>query len=175
MSIRSLLGKTPRIANSVRCAENATILGDVTLGDQVSIWFHSTLRGDVDTIIVEEGSNIQDNCVLHCGFGHPTHIGKNVVVGHGAIVHGCTVEDRCLIGMGAILLDGAVIGEGSLIGAGALVTGEKVIPPSSLVMGVPGRVIRGLTEQEKQAILDDAAYYIAVSQEELPLALEVQP
>ena len=172
---QELLGNSPRISPSARCAENAAILGDVSLGENVSIWYHCTLRGDVDAIIVGEGTNIQDNCVLHCGFGHPTRIGKNVVVGHGAIVHGCTVEDNCLIGMGATVLDGAVIGRGSLVGAGALVTGGTEIPPGSLVLGVPGRVVRSLTEQEQQDILDSAAYYVRSSREELPLAEEGTP
>ena len=175
MMIQPLLGKSPELASSVRCAESAAVLGDVSLGENVSLWYGCVLRGDVDAITVGEGSNIQDNCVVHCGFGHPTHIGKNVVVGHGAVVHGCTVEDNCLIGMGAIVLDGAVIGEGSLVGAGALVSGGKVIPPGSLVLGVPGRVVRSLTPQEQQDILDDAAYYVRVSREELPPAQETAP
>ena len=175
MMIRTLLGKTPRIAPCVRCAENAAVLGDVTLGEHVSLWYSCTLRGDVDAISVGEGTNIQDGCVIHCGYEAPTRIGRNVVVGHGAIVHGCTVEDGCLIGMGATVLDGAVIGAGSLVGAGALVSGGKIIPPGSMVLGVPGRVVRRLTEQEQQDILDNAAYYVQVSREELPLALEDQP
>ena len=169
MIIRSLLGKSPKLSSSVRCAENAAVLGDVTLGEDVSLWYHCTLRGDVDAIVVGDGSNIQDGCVLHCGFGDPTRMGKDVVVGHNAIVHGCTVEDNCLIGMGAVVLDGAVIGEGSLVGAGALVTGGKIIPPGSLVMGVPGKVVRSLTDAERQEILEHAAYYVDVSREELPL------
>ena len=169
MILRGFQGKTPQISADVHCAEDAAILGDVVLGPDVSLWYHCTLRGDVATITVEAGSNIQDGCVVHCGFGFPTHIGKNVVVGHNAIVHGCTIEDGCLIGMGAVVLDGAVIGAGSLIGAGALVPGGKIIPPGSLVMGVPGKVVRSLSERERLEILDDAAYYVEAGRAQLPL------
>ena len=175
MMIRDFRDKKPSIHPSVRAAEDAVVLGDVTLERDVTLWYHCTLRGDVDAIAVGAGSNIQDGCVVHCGVGHPTRIGRDVVVGHNAIVHGCTIEDGCLIGMGATVLDGAVIGAGSLVGAGALVSGGKIIPPGSMVLGVPGRVVRRLTEQEQQDILDNAAYYVQVSQEELPLALEDQP
>ena len=174
MILRAIGGKSPQIDSSVRCAESAAVLGDVRLGKDVSLWYGCTLRGDVDTIWVGEGSNIQDGCVVHCGFGAPTHIGKNVVVGHNATVHGCTVEDGCLIGMGAVVLDGAVIGKGSLVGAGALVSGGKIIPPGSLVLGVPGRVIRKLSEQEQMEILADGEYYVQASREELPLAMEAE-
>ena len=172
MVIGKLSGKTPHIHPSVRCAENAVVLGDVTLGENGSPRYNCTLRGDLTAITVGAGSNIQDGCVLHCGTDHPTRIGENVVVGHRAIGHGCTVENNCLIGMGAIVLDGAVIGTGSLVGAGALVPGGKIIPPGSLVMGVPGRVVRVLTPQEQQKILDDAASYVRCSREELPPAIE---
>lgn len=117
------------------------------------------------------GSNIQDNCVLHCELGQPLILGQNVVVGHGAILHGCTVEDGCLIGMGATLLDGCVIGEGSIVAAGALVPRGKVIPPRSLVMGVPGKVVRPVTDQEAADTIANAQWYVEQGREELP-ALE---
>ena len=169
MIIRAFRDKAPQIHESVRSAENAAVLGDVTLGKDVTLWYHRTLRGDVDAITVGEGSNIQDGCVIHCDTGNPTRIGSHVVVGHNAILHGCTVGDGCLIGMGAVVLNGAVIGAGSLIGAGALVPGGKKIPEGSLVMGVPGKVVRALTEQERQQILEDAADYVAAGLEALPL------
>ena len=170
--IREVLGKKPRIHPSVRCAESAAVLGEVTLGEDVSLWYNCVLRGDSAAISVGKGSNIQDGCILHGAAGYPLRIGENVVVGHGAIVHGCTVEDNAFIGMGAIILDGAVIGAGSLVGAGALVPGGKAIPPGSLVMGVPGKVVRTLTPQERQDTLDSAAHYVRFSREELPLAIE---
>ena len=169
MIIRAFQEKKPQIHESVRSAEDAAILGDVTLEKDVTLWYHCTLRADLDSITLGERSNIQDGCVIHCDAGVPAKIGKHVVVGHNAIVHGCTIEDGCLIGMGAVVLDGAVVGEGSLVGAGALVTGGKIIPPGSLVMGVPGKVIRVLSEEERQKIKDDAAHYVEAGREELPL------
>ncbi|MEW6236490.1 MAG: gamma carbonic anhydrase family protein [Candidatus Omnitrophota bacterium] len=141
--------KTPIIGENVFLAPNASIIGEVILGDNVSVWFGAALRGDIAAVEVGEGSNIQDNSVLHVGTGAPCIVGRYVVVGHLAILHACTVEDSCLIGMGAIVLDGAVIGNGSVIGAGTLVTQGTVIPPYSLVLGSPGKVIRELTEDER--------------------------
>lgn len=170
MIIRSLPDKeSPSLASTVRCAEDAVIVGTVHLSNHVSIWYHCTLRGDIESITVGEATNIQDGCVVHCGFGYPTHIGSRVVIGHRSVVHGCTVEDGCLIGMGAVILDGAIIGRGSLVGAGSLVTGGKIIPPGSLVTGVPGKIVRNLTLQEQQEILANADYYVKASQLELPL------
>jgi carbonic anhydrase/acetyltransferase-like protein (isoleucine patch superfamily) len=140
-------------------AENATIVGDVTLGKNTGIWFGAVLRADNDSITVGDGSNIQDNCVVHVSDKHPVTIGKNVSIGHGAIVHGCTIKDRVLVGMGAIILNGAEIGEDTIIGAGAVVTENKIIPPGSLVMGVPGKVIKELTEDQKRSIERNAEIY----------------
>jgi carbonic anhydrase/acetyltransferase-like protein (isoleucine patch superfamily) len=140
-------------------AENATIVGDVTLGKNTGIWFGAVLRADNDSITVGDGSNIQDNCVVHVSDKHPVTIGKNVSIGHGAIVHGCTIKDRVLVGMGAIILNGAEIGEDTIIGAGAVVTENKIIPPGSLVMGVPGKVIKELTEDQKRSIERKAEIY----------------
>ena len=160
MLIRTAAGKTPAIAPTARAAESAALIGDVTLGENVTVWYGAVLRGDVGPIRIGPGSNIQDNCTVHCAVDVPTVVGENVVVGHGAILHSCTVGDGCLIGMGAILLDGCVIGEGSVIAAGALVPPGKSIPPRSLVMGVPGRVVRQVTEEEAAATLANAARYV---------------
>ena len=160
MLIRSFQDFTPQIHPSARLAETAAVIGDVALEENVTIWYGVVLRGDVGPIRIGRGSNIQDNCTVHCAVDVPTVVGENVVVGHGAILHSCTVGDGCLIGMGSILLDGCVIGEGSVIAAGALVPPGKSIPPRSLVMGVPGRVVRQVTEEEAAATLANAARYV---------------
>ena len=160
MLIRSFQGITPEIHPSARLAETAAAIGDVALEENVTIWYGAVLRGDVGPIRIGRGRNLQDNCAVHCAVDVPTVVGENVVVGHGAILHSCTVGDGCLIGMGAILLDGCVIGEGSVIAAGALVPPGKSIPPRSLVMGVPGRVVRQVTEEEAAATLANAARYV---------------
>lgn len=170
--IRSYQNKTPDLAPTARAAENASIIGGVSLADQSSIWYGAVLRGDESTITVGEGSNIQDNAVIHCDAPYPAVIGKEVTVGHGAIIHGCTIEDRCLIGMGAILLNGCVIGAGSLVAAGALVTQGMIVPPGSMVMGSPAKVTRPLRPEESADILDSAATYRYLSVQQLPLATE---
>jgi carbonic anhydrase/acetyltransferase-like protein (isoleucine patch superfamily) len=141
-------GKTPVIGEDVFLAPGASVIGSVKLGDRVSIWFGSVLRGDIAPIEVGEGSNIQDNSVLHVGDDDPCIVGRNVVVGHRATLHGCRVEDNCMIGIGAIVLSGAVVGEGSVVGAGALITQGTIIPPRSLVLGAPAKIKRPLTEEE---------------------------
>lgn len=143
-------------------APNATIAGDVTLGDDVTVLFGAVLRADMAPITIGSRSNVQDNAVIHESIGHPVTIGKNVSIGHGAIIHGCTIEDDCLIGMGAIVLNGAVIGRGSLIAAGALVSERKVIPENSLVIGVPGKVVRELDPEEAAGNLKNADTYVSV-------------
>ena len=168
--IRAYEGKTPVCAPTARAAENATLVGDVTLGPQSSVWFGAVLRGDEASITVGEAANIQDNAVVHCGENHPAVIGRGVTVGHGAIVHGCTVEDGALIGMGAILLNGCVIGKNSLVAAGALVTQNAVIPPESLVVGSPARVLRPLRPEELEAQAGDALHYVRHAADQLPLA-----
>ena len=117
MLIRTAAGKTPAIAPTARAAESAALIGDVTLGENVTVWYGAVLRGDVGPIRIGPGSNIQDNCTLHCSAGVPTQVGENVVVGHGAVLHSCVVEDGCLIGMGAVVLDNSVVGAGSIVGA----------------------------------------------------------
>ena len=128
-------------------APDATVIGQVMLAPWVSVWFGAVLRGDNEPIRIDEGSNIQDLCVLHTDPGYPLHVGRNCTIGHRAILHGCTVGDGSLVGMGAMVLNGAKIGRGCLIGAGALVTEGKDIPDHSLVMGSPGRVVRTLDAQ----------------------------
>src|SRR5512135_839859 len=123
-------------------APNATILGDVTLARDVSIWFGAVLRGDKDRIIAGEGSNIQDNAVVHTSRDHPVVIGKEVSVGHGAILHGCEIHDQVLVGMGAIVMNGAVIGARCILGAGTVITEGTQIPADSVVLGVPGKVVK---------------------------------
>ncbi|RMG60826.1 MAG: gamma carbonic anhydrase family protein [Deltaproteobacteria bacterium] len=150
--ILSLGDKEPRISDGVFIAETAVVIGDVTIGEGSSIWFGTVVRGDVNSITIGRNTNIQDNSTLHVtGGAYPLTIGDDVTVGHGAILHGCTVEDGCLIGIGAIVLDGAVVGKGSIVGAGALVTQGTVIPPHSLVMGIPGKVVKNLGEDSVNA------------------------
>ena len=133
--------KAPRLGKGCYVADNAAVTGDVTLGDSVSVWFGASVRGDSDPITIGDRTNIQDNATVHCTDGLPTAIGRDVSIGHNAVVHSAVVEDGVLVGMGAVVLDGAVIGADSVIGAGAVVTKGTVIPPRSLVMGVPGRVV----------------------------------
>lgn len=143
----------PRLGDGVFLAPSAIVVGDVELGDDVSVWFHAVARGDVNTIRVGARTNIQDNAVLHVTHEtHPLVIGSDVVVGHGAILHGCTVEDGALIGIGARVLDGAQIGKQAQVAAGALVAPGQKVPEGSLVMGLPARVARLLTPEERNEI-----------------------
>lgn len=142
-------------------ADNAVVLGDVTLEEDVSVWFGSSLRGDNEPIFIGRGTNIQEGCCLHTDPGLPIRIGEYVTVGHMALVHGCTIEDGALIGMGAIVLNGAKIGAGSLIAAGALVGENKEIPPGSLVMGSPGKVVKQLSPELIERMKRGATHYAA--------------
>jgi gamma-carbonic anhydrase len=144
------LDHAPEIGQDVFIAPTASVIGQARLGDKASIWFGAVLRGDIARVEVGEGSNVQDNSVLHVGDEDPCIVGKNVVIGHNVILHGCTVEDDCLIGMGAIVLNKAVVGKGSVVGAGALVTQNMVIPPYSMVIGSPAKVRRELTDEERR-------------------------
>ena len=157
--IWELDGVRPTIHPDAWVAPDANIIGNVTLEAGASVWFGATLRGDNERITVGTGSNIQEACILHTDMGYPLTIGADCTVGHAAILHGCTLEDRVLIGMGATVLNGAVIGAESLIGAGALVTEGKVIPPRSLVMGAPGKVVRELSDEEVQGLRLSALHY----------------
>ena len=151
----------PKLGRDVYISESAAVIGDVILGNEVNIWFGAVLRGDMHYIKVGSRSNIQDNAVVHVTTAvSPTTIGSNVTVGHGAIIHGCTIEDNCMIGMGSVVMDDAVVGEGSLIGAGALVPPNMKIPPKSLVVGMPGKIVREVSDEESQMIIDRPQEYI---------------
>ena len=159
--IYCLDGVCPQIADSAWVAPDANLIGKITLEDESSVWFGSTLRGDNEEIRVGIGSNVQENCVLHTDMGFPLVIGANCTIGHKAMLHGCTIGDGSLIGMGATILNGAQIGKGCLIGAGALVTEGKVIPDGSLVMGSPGRIVRELDADAQKKLLLSASGYQA--------------
>ena len=140
-------------------APNATIIGDVILEKNSSIWFNAVLRGDIENIYIGEGSNIQDGSVLHTDPGCPLNVGKDVTVGHLVMLHGCTIGDNSLIGIGAVILNNAKIGKNCIIGAKALITENKEIPDNSLVVGSPGKVIREVTEDEKKSVLENTKHY----------------
>ncbi|MCS7233971.1 MAG: gamma carbonic anhydrase family protein [Synergistetes bacterium] len=144
---------------NVFIADTAKLIGNVVLGERVSIWFGAVLRADIASIEIGELSNVQDNVVIHVDKDIPTIIGKGVTIGHGAIIHACRIDDFTLVGMGAILLDNCVIGDHSIIAAGTVITPGKEIPPGVLVMGVPGKVVRNLTEDEKKSLEEHAAKY----------------
>ena len=159
MPVFALDGIAPEIANPSWVADNATLVGRVRIGKGASIWFGAVLRGDMELIEVGEGSNVQDNSVLHTDMGYPLSIGPGCTIGHMVMLHGCTIKPNSLIGIGAVVLNGAVIGENCLIGAKALVTEGKSIPPGSLVMGAPGKVVRQLTEAEITGLTRSAEHY----------------
>lgn len=148
-----------KIDDTARIAQGAVVYGDVSLGEKSSIWYHAVVRGDDGRISIGKYSNIQDNCTVHLDEGHEVKIGDYVTVGHGAIAHGCSIGNNCLIGMGAIVLNGAVIEDNCMIGAGTLITQNKVIPEGSMVIGRPGKIIRQLTEEEKESITKNALHY----------------
>jgi carbonic anhydrase/acetyltransferase-like protein (isoleucine patch superfamily) len=152
-------GKKPTLHETASIAPGARVIGDVVMAASSSIWFNAVVRADDNRISIGPGSNIQDNAVLHVDATHPLTIGANVTIGHGAIVHGCTIEDGVLIGMGAIVLDGAYIEKGSLIAAGALVKQDMRVPAGSLVAGVPGKVIRTLDAKDAEFIAYPALVY----------------
>ena len=143
----------------------AVVVGDVKLGENCSVWYNAVIRADEDAIVIGDGTNIQDNAVLHVTTGLPLTLGRNVTVGHGAILHSCAVGDDSLIGMGATVLDGAVIGKGCLIAAGAVVTPRSVIPDGSMVMGAPAKVKRPLTDEERADIVRNAQVYVALKED----------
>lgn len=154
------LRKQPNVGPNVYIASTAVVLGDVTLGAHSSVWYNAVLRGDINRIVVGEFSNIQDNAVVHLADDLPCLIGRYVTVGHSAIVHACTVEDECLIGMGATILDGAVIGAQSIVGANALVTQGTVVPPGSMVLGSPAKVVRPLSSADRELLRGWAEKYV---------------
>ena len=164
--IKKFRGKSPIIPDSCYISESVDLIGDVTLGENVSLWFGAVVRGDMHFITIGNRSNIQDNSVIHVTTDvSPTRIGDEVTVGHNAIIHGATIEDRCLIGMGTIIMDDAVIGEGSIVGAGAVVPPNMIIPPRSLVVGLPAKIVRQTSDEELKMIIERAQHYIDFSQE----------
>ena len=158
----TLLGSRPAIHPDAWVAPTAVLAGAVSLARGSSIWYGTVLRADQGDIRIGQDSNIQDNCVAHTDPGFPVEVGARVSVGHGAVLHGCTIEDECLIGMSATIMNGAVIGAGSIVAAGALVPEGVKVPPGSLVAGVPGKVRRETTAEERHAILDNADVYQAL-------------
>ncbi len=157
--------KNPKIHPTATVFPGAVVLGDVTLMEDSSLWFGAVVRAELDQLTIGRRSNIQDNCVIHVDAGYPCHVGDGVTVGHGAILHGCTIGDNTLVGMGAVVLNGAVIGENCIIGARALITGGKEFPPGSLIMGVPAKVVRPLTEEEMESNRASAAHYVVSARE----------
>lgn len=152
--------QSPEVDPSAWVAPSAVVVGAVHLGPDSSVWYNAVLRGDSDRISIGARSNLQDGVSVHVDRGHPVTLGADVSVGHNAVVHGATVEDGCLIGMNATVLSGSVIGTGSLVAAGALVTQGKVIPPGSLVAGVPGKVVRQLSDEERAGLVSNARLYL---------------
>ncbi len=163
--IRPFRGKVPKAAASAYIDPSAQVIGDITVGERSSIWPNVSARGDVSSITIGNESNVQDNCVLHCDEGFPLIIGERVTVGHMAMLHGCTVEDDCLIGIGSIILNGAHIGTGSVIAAGALIPEGMQVPPYSMVMGVPGKVKREITEDERERFKLNCRHYVELAAE----------
>lgn len=176
--IYSLKGKAPVINKNVGfIAPSADLIGSITIAEGVNIWFNVVIRADVDSISIGKNTNIQDCSVVHTDFGFPTSMGEGITVGHGAIVHGCTIGDNCLIGMGAVVLNGVEVGEDSLIGAGSLVPQGMKIPPRSLVLGSPAKVVKELKPGMIEAIRKNGAVYLSNSADYLDelAALGVDP
>ncbi|SFG35495.1 gamma carbonic anhydrase family protein [Sulfitobacter dubius] len=159
MTLYALADARPDVSPDAWVAPDANVIGKVTLGPEASVWFGSTLRGDNEMITVGRGSNVQENCVFHTDMGYPLTVGEDCTIGHKVMLHGCTIGDNSLIGMGATVLNGAKIGKNCLIGAEALITENKVIPDGSLVMGVPGKVVRELDAQAIQRLTASAKHY----------------
>jgi carbonic anhydrase/acetyltransferase-like protein (isoleucine patch superfamily) len=159
-SVLALSDRAPEIADDTFVAEGARIIGDVTLEAGASVWYNAVLRADSAAITIGADSNVQDNVSVHVDAGHPVVIGAKVSIGHNAVVHGCTIGDGSLIGMGAVVLSGAVIGSGCLIAGGAVVLGGTVVPDGSLVAGVPAKVRRSLDEEEKAGLIANADIYL---------------
>ncbi|MGN1412873.1 MAG: gamma carbonic anhydrase family protein [Anaerovoracaceae bacterium] len=163
--IKPYKNNLPQVAEQVYIAENASVIGNVTLERRASVWFGTVIRGDNAAITIGEDTNIQDNSTLHCAPGMPLRVGDRVTVGHNVVLHSCTVEDDCLIGMGAVIMNHAVIGKNSIVGAGALVTEGKEFPENSLIVGSPAKVKRQLTEADLAAIRESAEEYLQLAKE----------
>jgi len=159
--IRTFQGIKPTIPESCFVEDTAVVIGDVVMGEDCSVWFNAVIRGDVHHIRIGARTNVQDLCMLHVTHDtHPLIIGNDVTVGHSVVLHGCTIRDRVLVGMGAIVMDGAVIGEDSVVGAGALVVEGTVVPPKSVILGSPARVRRSVTDEELAWIKESAENYM---------------
>ncbi len=164
--IKSYNNISPDVKKSAFIADSADVIGNVKLDTNTSVWYSAVLRGDSGLISIGRNSNIQDNCTVHCTVGgYNVTIGDNVTVGHNAVIHGCTIGDNCLIGMGAVILNGAVIGNNSLVAAGALVSENKTFPEGSLILGVPAKVVRSLSEQDVEGIKENADEYVCLAHE----------
>lgn len=160
MSIYQLDSQTPSVAPTAWVADSADVMGNVTLAAGVSVWFGAVVRGDNEPITIGEGSNIQDGSVLHSDFGQPLTVGKHVTVGHKVVLHGCTIGDESLIGIGAVVLNGAKIGKNCLVGAGSLVTEGKEFPDGSMILGSPAKVVRQLSPEQIEGLRQSARHYI---------------
>jgi carbonic anhydrase/acetyltransferase-like protein (isoleucine patch superfamily) len=152
--------KRPIISKEAFVAKNATVIGEVTIGKRSSIWYNVVLRGDIASISIGINTSVQDGSIVHCDVGVPTIIGNNVTIGHNVMLHACQVGDNSLIGIGAIVLDGAEVGEGAIVGAGAIVTPRTKIPPFTMALGVPAKVVRNLTEEEVKNLKEHALDYV---------------
>lgn len=152
--------KNAKLLGNAWAGEGAVIIGNVTIGDESSVWYNAVIRGDQAEVVIGSGTNIQDGTVIHCSAGHPCMIGNGVSIGHNAVVHGCSIGHNSLIGMGAVIMNGAKIGEDCIIGAGSLVTQGTVIPDGMLALGTPAKVVRPLTEEEKKSNQTNAITYM---------------
>jgi len=158
--LKSVRGYTPRLGSNCFLADNAAVIGDVVMGDNCTVWFNAVVRGDVNSIVIGNNTNIQDGAVIHCTYQKSkTIIGNNVSIAHTAVVHGCTIEDNVLIGMGAIIMDDAVIGTGSVIAAGAIILPKTIVEPGSIYAGVPARKVKDTGDEMKEAIQRTARNY----------------
>lgn len=160
--IRALDGHAPEIGPGAFVHEAAEVIGRVRIGADASVWPRAVIRGDTEEIVVGAATNVQDGAVLHADPGFPCNLGERVTVGHLAVVHGCSVGDEALIGMGAVVMNGAVVGAGSIVGAGAVVPEGTEIPPGSMALGVPARVVREITEEERRGLVGSAERYVAM-------------
>lgn len=163
--IKNFKSKKPNLDNELYIAETAVVIGDVTLKKNTNIWFGAVLRGDDEPITIGENTNIQENCVVHVDHGNNVVIGEGCTIGHGAIIHGCSLKNNVLVGMGAIILNGAKIGNNTIIGAGSLVTQNKEFEDGVLILGNPAKVIRKLSEEEIEKIKESALHYVEISKE----------
>lgn len=165
--IKDFKAISPDVEIDCFIAETADIIGDVHIGNDSNVWYNAVIRGDVNTVRIGKNTNVQDGCMLHVSSNYPLNIGKDVTIGHKAIVHGCKIEDNVLIGMGSIILDGAHIGENTIIGAGSLVPPGKEIPSGVLALGSPVKVVRNLTPEEIESIKESAVKYVDLSKKHI--------